>query len=364
MRVLHLSSEGPWRGGEQQIAYLIDELKKKGIENHVAVKRDSAFEKWCQSNAIPATPLSFKNSLDFVSAIRLIDVIKEFRPDLIHIHSSKSHGIIALTQLFYHTSIPLILSRRVIFPIKNGFLNTRKYTLKNLKKIICVSDKVKDEVEKLRDVRGKTVTVHDGIDISQYAQSVPSDILKKEFKLSQDSYLVGNTSALTKEKDYLTFINVAERINTIQNKKVHFFIIGKGEEERSLRQYIKTKKHRDKIHFTGFVQNVGDYLKELDVFLFTSTSEGLGTSVLNAFATNTPVISTNVGGLPELISHQKTGLLSDPGDVVTLSEHLNRYIADPVFSKTIASDAYESLKEFSYTKMAAKTLEIYRNVLN
>src|SRR4051812_36632852 len=112
MRVLHLSSERSWRGGEQQMAYLIKELQKHGVESHVAARKDSEFSEWCRQQAIPFIELGFKNDFDFSSANALKKYCRQNRFDVMHLHSSRGHGIAFLSTLLGN-KIPMVLSRRV-----------------------------------------------------------------------------------------------------------------------------------------------------------------------------------------------------------------------------------------------------------
>ena len=125
MKVLHLSSEKSWRGGEQQMAYLILELQKLSIQSFAAVREGSAFEKWCIENKIPYITLGFANDFDFGSALKLKKYCAQENFDLAHLHSSRSHGIAFLASLLGNKT-PLVLSRKVDFSLKTNFFSRWK----------------------------------------------------------------------------------------------------------------------------------------------------------------------------------------------------------------------------------------------
>ena len=95
----------------------------------------------------------------------------------------------------------------------------------------------------------------------------------------------------------------------------------------------------------------------------TSETEGLGSTLLDAFACRVPVVATAAGGIPEIIHHKKTGLLAPVADAQTLARNVQELIQDTALRERIVNQAYASLSKFSKENMALKTLEIYRQVL-
>ncbi len=362
MKVLHLVSEKTWRGGEQQIAYLITVLNQLGHENIAAVRKKSVFEKYCISNKITYYTYSFKNSLDILTSVGIRRLIKAKSPDIIHIHSSKAHGIMALIYLM-GIKVPSVLSRRVDFPLKSFGFSQWKYNLKAIKKIICVSDTIRKIVINSVNNPDRVLTIYDGIDIKKHVIAENSNFLRSKYGLKKDAILIGNTSALADHKDYFTFINTASSYIKTGKANVYFFIIGKGNQEEQIVNYIQEKKLEERVFMTGFLNNIPSILKELDLFLMTSKTEGLGTSVLDAFASKLAVVSTNGGGLSEIVIHQKTGLLADVFNHDQLASHISYLLKNTEDAAKLTSSAFDFVKDYSMEIMANKTLEIYKQVI-
>ena len=240
VKVLHLSSEKTWRGGEQQIAYLIEEQRSMGVKLVVAARAESKFAEFCQQNAFDLHLFSFRNSLDFRTAFGLKKLIARLKPDLIHVHSSKSHGIIALTSLLgFYT--PVILSRRVDFKLKSSGFSNWKYNIPQIKRILCVSDEIRDIVRKDIKDPNRAQTVYSGVDLSRFSDVSQNHYLKHRYKLDDEAVLVGNTSALADHKDYFTFIDTAARFLQQHDQKIFFFIIGDGPMKEEIQQYIASR---------------------------------------------------------------------------------------------------------------------------
>lgn len=363
MKILHLSSEKTWRGGEQQIAYLIEEQRSLGTEVVVAARSGSKFAEFCQQNEFETHLLPFRNSLDFRTAFGLKKLLSQSKPDLIHVHSSKSHGIVALTSLL-GLSTPVILSRRVDFKLKKSGFSNWKYNIPQIKRIICVSDEIRDIVRREITNPDRAKTVYSGIDLNRFREVGQEHYLKSRFDLAHDAVLVGNTSAIADHKDYFTFIDTAENFLNRNDQKAFFFIIGDGPMKEEIQQYIASKSLTSHIFMTGFLNNIPAILQELDVFLMTSKTEGLGTSVLDAFASHLPVVSTDGGGLKETVKEGQTGLTASVGDSQKLSEQLERMIADTTMQKKLSENAFEFVQQFSKENTAALTQSIYREVLS
>lgn len=125
------------------MAYLIEELDKQGVTNLVACRQHSAFHTYCQQQQLPHLALPFANEFDVVTALRVKAYSKQNKVDLMHVHSGHSHAISVLSHVLGNT-LPIILSRRVDFPVKNNLLSRLKYNYKGIKRVVCVSDKIKE----------------------------------------------------------------------------------------------------------------------------------------------------------------------------------------------------------------------------
>ncbi len=211
MKILHLSSEKTWRGGEQQIAYLLDESMRSGVDVLVALRAGSAFEKYCQDKKIPFRSLTFRNSFDFSTAGAIKNICSAEKIDLIHMHSAKSHGIAILSAVLGNRT-PMILSRRVDFIPKGNWLTRFKYNHQHIKRIVGVSHMITSMMKAYVHDPSKCITIHSGIDLSKFSSTKPSRDLRDEFKIPVENFIVGNTSALEDHKDHFTFIDTISKL--------------------------------------------------------------------------------------------------------------------------------------------------------
>lgn len=356
--VLHVVTAISWRGGEQQVAYLLEELREK-VNAIVLCSKGSKMEAFCKKNNFKHFTQTKKRSIDIKYAKKIAEICKSHQVDHMHLHDAHAHTFAILAAVIFKNNTPIILSRRVDFPIKNNRFSKFKYNHKNIVKILCVSDKIKEITAK--GLKNKSVlhTVHSGIDLDKF--SAKSGKLRAELGLEKSTFLIGNTSALADHKDYFTFIDTAVEVLKT-SPLVQFVIFGTGPLEKEIKAYAEQKGLEKKLLFLGFRSDVPKVLAELDLFLITSKTEGLGTSILDAFACKVPVVATAAGGIPELVINRKTGLLCSVKNVEQLTKAVSEIKFTPNLGNQLAENAFVKVQNFSKAVTAEKTLEHYLSI--
>ena len=370
IRVAHISTPFTWRGGEQQIAYLykgIDELNALGafgqIEQYIFCPVGSELEAYANNLGWNVRTFKKRAGTDPFSAAELKRLSSELELDLVHAHDSHAHTMAVLSASIFRNRTPLVVSRRVDFPLKRKPKTRFKYNHKSIRKIICVSQFI-TKLVKPHVYRSTidVVTVHSGVELER--KVMDKGKLRKEFNITANRCIVANTSELADHKDYFTFLETAAKVQKKEPGKFVFVIIGTG----PLMQELKSKKAElgltDKdVIFTGFRKDLPQLWPDIDLFLFTSKTEGLGTSVLDAFYHDAPVIATAAGGITELVKHGETGMISPIGDSDSLSENLVQVWKDEALYNQLAGSAKAFLSQFDRKITAQHTVLHYRDAL-
>ncbi len=360
-RVLHLSTARTWRGGEQQVAYLVEELRTLDVPQLVVCASGSPMQASCAKIGVEHRELGFRASFDPLNARRLSHIALQWKADLVHMHDSHGHTAAVLANTLFGMDLPLVVSRRVDFPISSGFSARWKYGHASVKRILCVSDAIR--VITARRLRRPEVlrTVYDGIDTVRFAAGADGR-LHGFIGADPKMKLVGNVAALAPHKDLFTFIRMAQQLHE-RLPDLRFVLIGEGELKAELERYSNERGLASVLTFTGFRNDVESLLPELDVMVMTSRTEGLGTSILDAFAARVPVVATAAGGIPELIEDGHTGLLRPIGDDIALAEAVDRILQDPALRDRLVDGASMKLQDFTRHAMALATLKEYQAVV-
>lgn len=363
INVLHVSTPKSWRGGEQQLYYLYGELEKKYIPQYILCTKGSEVAKRGKKLGWNIIECKKRTSLDLNFALQLKKICQEKNISLVHTHDSHAHTFAILSALFWRNTTPVVVSRRVDFPISKNRFSLYKYNHPIVKKILCVSNAIhKITAVDVKD-KNKVITVHSGVDLSKFtAKKENCTLLRNEYNIPSSHFIVGNVAALAPHKDYYTFVDTVEE-TIINFKNIHFFIIGAGPMESEIKQYVTNKNLDQFISFTGFRSDIPTILPELDAFLITSETEGLGTSVIDAFACEVPVIATKAGGIPELVINEQTGMLSNVKDFKNLSKDLINLLEGKLSHIDFIGNQKQIISKFTKESTADKTLKAYYSIV-
>ncbi|MBL4708311.1 MAG: glycosyltransferase family 4 protein [Flavobacteriales bacterium] len=333
---------------------LVQELKDQ-VDNVVLCSEASKMAIFCAKNNIQHYTQKKRGGFDLSYALRIKSICKLENISCVQLHDAHAHTYAILAAVLGN-QVPLILSRRVDFPIKDNFFSSFKYNHAAIKRILCVSNTIKEITSKGINDSSKLFTVYSGIDLTKFEQRTGE--LRKELGLDENTFLIGNTSALADHKDYFTFLDVAEKL-AARNDSCHFVVMGDGPMKAEIHQYAARKKLDHRITFTGFRNDIPKVLAELDLFLITSKTEGLGTSILDAFACKVPVVGTKGGGIIELIEHEKTGLLCEVKNVEQIQLAVEKMMTEVDLRNTVVKNASEKVQLFSKEETAKQTLNHY-----
>ncbi len=217
---------------------------------------------------------------------------------------------------------------------------------------VGISTALTARAEKLGATR--TMTIPNGVDFSHLAK-VP--------RLEKKPHRVVTVARLSPEKG-LPFLIDAIKIARHTIADAELFIVGGGALEADLKAYVRERDLQDVVHFLGAKQNL-EAMTEVaqgSVFVLPSLGEGLGIVLLEAQALGVPVIGTNVGGIPDVIRHEKTGLLIPPSDPKAIAEAIIRILSDRALADRLAVEAASHLPKFEWRKIAEQYAEVYEKL--
>jgi L-malate glycosyltransferase len=358
LKVLHIDSANEWRGGQQQVVYLIEGLIEAGVTTKLVCRPNSPLWNYCIKNNLPRHSLLIKGELDFVAAYKLSRLIKSEKFNIVHAHTAHDLSTALWAKIFY-PNFKLIGARRVDFSINKSFLSVKKYNNYLVDRIICVS---KNVLMNSGIPESKLSVVHDGVDLARFKNISITKSIRHELGIPENSFLIGTIAALVDHKDYPTLLRATQKV-IINKKNVFFIAVGDGPLKNKL--YILSEElNIDKqFKFLGFRTDVAQLLKQMDIFVLSSKEEGLGSSILDAQASAVPIVATRGGGIPELICHEKTGLLSPVKDVQILSKFILELIENSKIRNFYITNGLRSVEKFTVKKYVERTLQIYRECI-
>jgi glycosyltransferase involved in cell wall biosynthesis len=357
---LHIDTARSWRGGQNQVLVTVMGLRALGQRTMLVAHPDGELRARA-AEGLDLMPLAPRTEMDLGAAWRLTRMLKQLQPRIVHAHDP--HGVamaaLALSMSTQPVKPPLVASRRVDFHIRGNTLSRWKY--RQVDCFICASDAIRQILVADGIPEARTVTVHEGIDLGR-VEAAPPGRPHEEFWLPHEAPLVGNVAALVPHKGQRYFIDAAALV-VRQVPDARFLIAGEGELRSALEKQIKDHRLEKHVILAGFRPDVLSIHKSFDVFVLSSTTEGLGTSLLDAMACAKPVVATSAGGIPEIVEDGVTGLVVPPKDPEALARAIVTLLKDRELRMKLGSAGLARVRErFSAERMVQDTLRVYERV--
>ena len=357
---LHIDTARTWRGGQNQVLLTVLGLRALGHRSMLVAHAAGELRVRAKEglDLVPLTPMT---EMDLGAAWKLARLIKQLRPDVIHAHDP--HGVamaaLALSMSTQLAKPPLVASRRVDFHMKGNALSRWKY--RQVDCFVCASDAIRNMLVADGVPPAYAVTVHEGIDLARVAAAPPAD-LHADLWLPHHAPIVGNVAALVPHKGQRHLVEAAALV-VKQVPDARFVIAGEGELRAALERQIRERHLEKHVFLAGFRPDILSVHRAFDIFVMSSITEGLGTSLLDAMACGKPVVATTAGGIPEVVADGETGLLVAPRDDAALAAAIVRLLRDGPLRASMGQAGERRVRErFSSERMVQDTLEVYRRV--
>lgn len=360
LRLLEVNPTPGWRGGEAQTLLLCRGLAARGHEVLLAAAPGSELIGRAHAAGIGTRGVRIRGDGDLFGIAALARIASSFRPDLVHLHTSRAHaagwGLSLLSR-----RLPVVVSRRVDFaPAGNPFTRL-KYTSR-VDCFLAVSRRVGDVLAASGVPRSRIRTVYSGIPSRARAAPARRAALRAELGIPSDAPIIGTVGALAAHKDPLTLVRGAA-IAFRSQPRIHLVFVGEGALRQAIAREARALDIADRVVVAGFRNDPIDCLSIFDLFAVASRLEGLNTSVLDAMALGLPIVASRAGGIPELIGDDECGLLVSPGDPEAFAQAFLLLLGDPQGAARLGAAAVSRSREFSEERMVSETERVYQEVL-
>jgi glycosyltransferase involved in cell wall biosynthesis len=361
---LHIDTARTWRGGQNQVLLTVNGLRAIGQRAALVAHPDGELRRRV-AEGLELIPIAPRTEMDLSAAWRLSRVLRRVQPDVVHAHDP--HGVamaaLALSMGAGMRTTPrppkLVAARRVDFHLGKNSLSRWKgrqvdcyITASEAIRRILLGDGVAAE---------RVVTVHEGIDID-HVVAAPAVNLHEAFWLPHHAPIVGNIAALVPHKGQHYFIEAAHLV-VQEVPDARFVILGEGDLREQLERQVRDHHLEKHVLLPGFRTDVLGCLKGFDVFVLSSVTEGLGTSLLDAMACGKPIVGTTAGGIPEVIEDGVNGRLVPPRNARALAAVLVDLLKDQTLRARMGEAGLARVRErFSVERMVAGTAAVYQRL--
>lgn len=307
---------------------------------------------------VPLAPL---NAIDLTAAWKLSRVIRDYRPDVVHAQDAHAVSMAALA-LSYGAPTPrpaLVASRRVDFHLQRHSFSRWVYRQVDL--FIAASGAIRDILVRDGIPATRIVVVHDGIDVSRAEHITPID-MHQEYWLPHGAPVVVNIGALVDHKGQKYLVEAMAHVRR-ELPDAHLVIFGEGELRETLERQVHDLGLDKHVLLPGFREDVLALTRTADLFVMSSITEGLGSTVLDAMALGMAVVGTTAGGIPEAVVDGETGLLVPPADPAALAGAILQLLADrPLRARMGEAGRRRVAERFDVAHLVAGTVKAYAGV--
>jgi glycosyltransferase involved in cell wall biosynthesis len=368
LSVLHLNTEPTWRGGEQQVLYLMNGLREREIPQTLVAQPGKPMAERARAAGHTVVEMTMHGEVDVPAMIKLRGIVTSGGFSIVHAHTSHAHtlGQIAVRLVGKAKRPLMIVARRVDFSIfRRSFFGLNGFKYKHgVDCFVTVSEAIRRVLIADGLSPDRIRCVHSGIDLAKIEDAPERTAeLRAELGVPEGHAFVANVAHMADHKGQRYLIEAVPAI-LAERPETTFAIVGDGELRGELEALAASLGVADRVLFPGFRTDVPSILKALDVFVMPSHLEGLGTSVLDAMAAGVPVVGTEAGGMPESVIDGETGLVCPVRDSAAISAAVLRMLSEPDFAEACAEAAFDKVRaEFSTDSMVDGTVAVYRQML-
>lgn len=307
---------------------------------------------------------------------KIKEIIREFKPDIVHTHAAKAGAL--GRRAAYKCKVPVIV-HTFHGHVFHSYFGKAKTTLfkkieRNLAKkstgIIAISEQQKHELSEIHNIcsADKIKIIPLGFDLDKFRVNNEENriAIRAKYTIQPHEIAIAIVGRLAPIKDHDFFLNVIERIMREEKLPIRVFIVGDGSEAGAIRERVNAinTNFPGLITMTSWITNIGEFNSGMDIIALTSKNEGTPVSLIEAQAGGLPVISTDVGGVKDIVANEKTGFIVPVNDLELYAEKLKKLITDQKLREKMSQNGWNHVREqFHYTRLVKNMEDYYRELL-
>ncbi len=327
LRVLHVSTERNFGGGEVQALLLMKQLAARGVSQSLACPPGAELGRLARSEGIVVHGVPMRTYLSFIDAWRLRRLCA--RHDLAHLHTGRASWLGSFAARL--AGKPWLITRRTMRAVAPGW---RANVVYGKAVIVAVSASVAEALRMGGIDPSRIEVIHDSVDLERVPEVRGRAATRESLGIGDDAFLVLGLGKLAAGKGFDVLIDA---VAAIDDASIATAIAGDGPERRALHERIVSRGLENRVQLLGRRADVGDLIAACDMLAMPSRHEGLGNAAMEAMGRQRAVVASAVGGLRELVRHEVNGLLVPADDAPALAAAIMRLRQDPALRRRLAA---------------------------
>jgi glycosyltransferase involved in cell wall biosynthesis len=370
-RILHVT-QGTTGGTLEFLRLLLPRLDRERFEVEVACPSSGPMKTRLEELSIRVHEIAMEREISPLSDLRayaeLLKVIRSRRPDLLHLHSSKAGAIGRLAA--FSCGVPSVYTPHG-WSFGMEVSRRKKWMYATIERcaaalgdtIVNISDAESDLARRFRVAPdAKLTTIFNGIDPTPF-QRTPNHDLRARLGIPVHAFVIGMTARLMPQKSPLTFVDVA-RLVAREVPNAYFLLVGDGEMRADVERRVRHANLDGRFLITGWKADVHEYISLFDVALLTSAWEGFGLVIAEYMAAKKPVVASRVGGIPNIIEHNRTGILVEAGDVAAFAKAIVALHVQTDLAAAVAERGHDTVTtRFHIDRVVSEHEDLYTKLI-
>ncbi len=354
---LHVDMGRLWRGGQGQALLLMQGLQARGYRVELAAPGQSPLAERARRAGLPVGTLGVSSGR-LKAALALSRRLRRGGVGVVHCHDA--HSLTAAWLAGVHRRCPLVASRRLVHPLSGGWLGPARYRAAD--RILAVSQSVSRAVVAAGIPPDSIEVVYDGVPVPPPASQAEREQARRLWLGDSAGPLVGCVGYLIQGKGQEALIR-AMPLLLKEMPECRLLLAGDGPHRPRLERLAADLGVISNVRFAGHVEDVSAVYRAIDVFLFPSVAEGLGSSLLAAMAHSLPAVGAASGAVAEIIEDGRNGLLVATSEPAGFAAAALRLLRDPGLARALGAAARQTIAgRFSADRMVEETLSVYRRL--
>ncbi|MFC4258509.1 glycosyltransferase [Marinobacter lacisalsi] len=369
LRVLQFITPAGFYGAERWVLALARNVDAEAVVCDLAVTREGPEQDLTLAEFYPTDQgqqihyLEMSGRFDFRAIRQLCKVIRDRNIDVIHTHGYKSDimGLIAARR-----SGIACISTPHGFPGNTGwkmgaFIRMGTHSLRYFDRVVPLSEELMSDVERFGVPLAKTCFVRNGVDLTEIDDALET---REKARMSENSRTVGFIGQMIPRKGLADLLAIFDGLFR-NDASLSLRLVGDGNQRAYLEDIASSLNSREAISFLGFRSDRLELLASMDVFVMTSSLEGIPRCLMEAMAVGVPVVAYDIPGVDQLVTHGETGMLAPLGDKVALQRCCQQVLEDQNLANTLAVNGRRLVEEkYSAARMAREYESLFNELVS
>jgi glycosyltransferase involved in cell wall biosynthesis len=369
VKILIVDLDTEWRGGQNQALLMLEGFNERHHIAELLSPEGSALGERAAARGVTVHSVS-RRTTRISAAIKIAEFLRSTNPDPeLHsedrkfalVHANEAHAVTSAWLARAHRRVPLLVSRRVGFPLKGDNFARARYRAAT--RILPISEWVAGILAKSGIPQEQMTVVYEGVEVSRLPSPQIRHAARTRWGITDDSPLIGCVGVLLPDKGQDALIRAFATLRA-EFPVAKLLLVGDGPDKPRLAQLAAKLNVTDAVNFAGFVSAMESVYPALDLFAFPSRFEGLGTSLLSAMSYAIPSVAFRTCAFPEIIEHGRSGLLAELNNDTSLANSMSAILRNPEIALQIGRAARQRIdQKFSASKMVENMLTVYESLL-